>query len=288
MLINEVCKKCSLTKKAIYYYEKHGLLQPKVEENGYRNYTDQDIAILKEIFVLRSLGLTISDIKKVLASSNKAAALLQYKYLMDVKQQRIQEQQKCLEQLIQNYSVDKAKEYIEKNLNLTLTIKEKLVRSFPGVYGLYLAIHFGPFLNEKIDSPEKEKAYANMIHFLDHVCIIRELEESLEGIMPLMEQEDIENMNTALLSAVEDLDSYLAINQQKIETYIQFRGSTEFKSTPVYRLQQLLQELQESSGYYENFINNLKILSRSYFEYMEKLEKMNKSFLERYPQTSLW
>jgi len=72
VLIKEVCKECSLTKKAIEYYEKQGLLSPKVSNNGYRNYDSKDISILKEISVLRRLGLSIEAIKEVLLSSNKA------------------------------------------------------------------------------------------------------------------------------------------------------------------------------------------------------------------------
>ena len=37
MLINEVCKKCSLTKKAIEYYIEQGLVIPAIQENGYRS-----------------------------------------------------------------------------------------------------------------------------------------------------------------------------------------------------------------------------------------------------------
>jgi len=85
MFIHEVCKKCSLTKKAIYYYEKQELIRPNIGENGYRNYSDVDVATLKEIFVLRKLGLTIFEIKNVLLSSNKDASLLKYKYLIDLK-----------------------------------------------------------------------------------------------------------------------------------------------------------------------------------------------------------
>lgn len=36
MLINEVCKKCSLTQKAIEYYIEQGLVIPVIQENGYR------------------------------------------------------------------------------------------------------------------------------------------------------------------------------------------------------------------------------------------------------------
>ena len=49
MLIKDVCKECKLTKKAVEYYEQEGLISPRVEDNGYRNYSDEDISLLKEI-----------------------------------------------------------------------------------------------------------------------------------------------------------------------------------------------------------------------------------------------
>ncbi|KIO67250.1 hypothetical protein B4065_2026 [Caldibacillus thermoamylovorans] len=286
MFIHEVCKKCSLTKKAIYYYEKQGLIRPNIGENGYRNYSDEDVSTLKEIFVLRKLGLTISEIKNVLLSSNKAVSLLKYKYLMDLKREKVMEQQKCLELLIENYNVDKGIEYIDIHLNRSFTIKEKLIQAFPGVYGIFLSVHFGQFLNEKADTAEKEEAYGKIVDFLDKVRITWEMEEYLESVIPLTDQEVIEKMNMTFLNAVEDIENYIVNNQQEIEEYIKFRNSEDYKSTPAFKLQQLLVEFQKSSGYYEIFVENLKILSPSYLEYSEKLQEANKILLERYPQTA--
>ena len=43
MLVNEVCKKCSLTKKAIEYYVEQGLVSPQIQENGYRVFSEEDV-----------------------------------------------------------------------------------------------------------------------------------------------------------------------------------------------------------------------------------------------------
>lgn len=66
MLINEVCKKCQLTKKAIAYYEEQGLIHPKISDNGYRIFSYDDVAYLKKVSILRSLGLSVTDIKLAL------------------------------------------------------------------------------------------------------------------------------------------------------------------------------------------------------------------------------
>jgi len=55
-----------------------------IEDNGYRNYSDDDISVLKEIRVLRKLGISIADIKNILAGTNKASILAKCKYNMDL------------------------------------------------------------------------------------------------------------------------------------------------------------------------------------------------------------
>lgn len=73
MLINEVCKKCSLTKKAIEYYMEQGLIAPTVQKNGYRDFSEDDIEKLKKISVLRRLGLSVADIHIILSEHTTVA-----------------------------------------------------------------------------------------------------------------------------------------------------------------------------------------------------------------------
>ena len=63
MRINDVEKITGLTQKAIRLYESRGLISVSREENGYRNYTEADIDVLKRIMLYRSIGISLSDIK---------------------------------------------------------------------------------------------------------------------------------------------------------------------------------------------------------------------------------
>lgn len=64
MRIKEVEDIVGITKKNIRFYEKEGLLSPGREsENGYRNYDEADIRRLKQIKLLRTLNMPISDIR---------------------------------------------------------------------------------------------------------------------------------------------------------------------------------------------------------------------------------
>lgn len=63
MFINDVVKRTGLTKKAIRLYEDKGLLSVQRETNGYRSYSEDNILTLKKIKMLRSCGVSVSDIK---------------------------------------------------------------------------------------------------------------------------------------------------------------------------------------------------------------------------------
>lgn len=165
MLIKEVCKNCKLTRKAIEYYEKQGLISSKISENGYRNYSEKDVDILREISVLRKLDLSIPNIQTILNSRNKTVALSKCKYLMDLKLEKGKIQREYMENLMNHYDIEGVFNDLQDSVDEFFTIKEKLAQAFPGVYGIYISIHFGEFLNGRIDSVEKGGAYKKNCSF---------------------------------------------------------------------------------------------------------------------------
>ena len=69
MTIKEVEEKLGIPRASIRFYEKERLINPKREENGYREYSEQDVATLKKVVLFRKLGLPVSDIEDVLDGS---------------------------------------------------------------------------------------------------------------------------------------------------------------------------------------------------------------------------
>lgn len=63
MKINDVVRITGLTQKAIRLYESKGLIKVGRDDNGYRNYSEADVELLKTVKLFRSLGTPISDIK---------------------------------------------------------------------------------------------------------------------------------------------------------------------------------------------------------------------------------
>ncbi len=66
MKINEAEQILGITKANIRFYEREGLLNPSRNESGYRDYSDADIVRLKQIVILRKLGLPVSQIQEIL------------------------------------------------------------------------------------------------------------------------------------------------------------------------------------------------------------------------------
>ncbi len=61
--IGEAEKITGLTSKSIRLYESKKLLNVTRSGNSYREYTDENIELLKKIKLLRELGIAIADIK---------------------------------------------------------------------------------------------------------------------------------------------------------------------------------------------------------------------------------
>ena len=71
MKINEVEALVNITKKNIRFYEEQGLLNPKRNsENGYRDYSEEDVKILRQIKLLRKLGVSIEEIRQMLKGTH--------------------------------------------------------------------------------------------------------------------------------------------------------------------------------------------------------------------------
>ena len=74
-------------------------------------------------------------------------------------------------------------------------------------------------------------------------------------------------------------------NKKSIEQYLEIRNSEEYKSSPAFEMQKAMMEFQQTSGYNETLVPNLRILSKAYAEYTQKLQTANNKFMERFPKS---
>lgn len=66
MTIKEVEQELGIPRATVRFYEKEQLINPVRNGNTYREYSDEDIATLKKVIILRKLGLSVSEIKDFL------------------------------------------------------------------------------------------------------------------------------------------------------------------------------------------------------------------------------
>ena len=283
MLINEVCKRCGLTKKAIEYYEEQGLTHPQIMGNGYRVFSEDDVIRLNKIAVLRGLGISVSDIKTVLAEKNH----LSFQTICDKKELEIsdiQAKQQLLHMLARNQNWEDARAQL-RQLDAKQSILSRLLDRFPGYFGKFISLHFAPYLNERIVTDEQKDAFETIIDFLDGVNIVipDDLKEYLDDAAKTIDLVDVSKKAAAsVAAAIQDPEQYLKDNREVLERYEEIKASDAYKNTPGYRFQELFAQLNRENGYNDVFIPAMRRLSSSYREYYEKLLKANEVFLKSY------
>ena len=93
MKINEVEALVGVTRRNIRFYEKEGLLTPaRNSQNGYRDYGEAEVAQLKQIKLLRKLGVPLDEIRR-LQNENATVADGMRRHLIS-----LEREQKNLEQ----------------------------------------------------------------------------------------------------------------------------------------------------------------------------------------------
>lgn len=124
MKTHDVEQLLGITKQALIYYEKEGLIKPTRNKNNYREYNQNDIELLQLILTLRSMEISIDDIKLILSGD------LSIHYCLKNKQEYFQQEKKKIE-IIENKITD----YI-KRTKVTIVNPKKDAED-NGYIGLY-------------------------------------------------------------------------------------------------------------------------------------------------------
>ena len=68
MTIKDVEERTGLSRSNIRFYEKETLIEPsRNESNGYRDYSENDVENIKKIAYLRTLGISVEDIRNIIS-----------------------------------------------------------------------------------------------------------------------------------------------------------------------------------------------------------------------------
>ena len=279
MLRNEVQEKTALSRKAIEYYEEKGLIHPIKLENGYRDYSDEDVEVLKKISLLRSLGLSISEIALYLDSKEEALAsiLRRKEHELDICEKR----KNVLKLIVKGESVDLINDELAI-IEAQETIYDKLIRIFPGYFGQLIFSSYKIFLNESLNKDE-EAAFNEYIKFLDSLPnfeLSKEEKDYIEAISSSFDMKTLDDLNKEKLIAIENSKTWLEENEDYIKAYKEYKNSEDYQNSLMKSVQDKLKMFMQENNYYEKAIPLIRKFSKSYDAYYEKLLKANEEYLK--------
>lgn len=279
MLRNEVQEKTNLSRKAIEYYEEKGLVHPKKLENGYRDYSNGDVEVLKKISLLRNLGLSISEIALYLDSKEEvlASILRRKEHELDICEKR----KNVLNLIVKGESMDLINEELAI-IDAQETIYDKLIRIFPGYFGQLIFSSYKIFLNESLDK-YKEAAFNEYIKFLDSLPnfdLSKQEKDYIETISSSFDMKTLDDVNKGKLLAVENAETWLEDHKDYIKAYKEYKNTDEYKNSLIKLIQDKLKMFMQENNYYEKAIPLIRKFSKSYNAYYEKLLKANEEYLK--------
>ena len=282
MYIHEAAERSGTTKKAIEYYCMKGLLSPRVSENGYKDFSEEDVACLKKISLLRNLGVSVEDIRELLSGKDDTALRRTIEKQETILRRR-KEQNEMLKELeaSQNWDAVYLKAAAAESRQ---SVTDRLTAAFPGFWGKYLALHFGQFLQEPVRTGDQEKALREVCDYLDSVQleVPEELKDCLDEMDTDIGRQAADQADAALSEAAEDPEGWLKNNREIIDQYLEFQKTAEYRNSPGAKLKELIREFNEEQGYNSVFIPAMRRLSPAYDEYLAKLEKADRIFMQQF------
>lgn len=137
--ISEMAKLHQLTRQTLIYYDHIDLLKPVyINEHGYRYYSIYQIPFLREICLLKKLGVKLEDIKQNIENRNPGAVielLEMQKNLIDEQIYELNRTRMHLQQRIHFYEDSYEKHPIKTPLLKQLPLRKVLFIPFPGTPG---------------------------------------------------------------------------------------------------------------------------------------------------------
>lgn len=279
MLRNEIQNKTGLTRKAIEYYEEKGLINPQKTENGYRDYSENDLEVLIKVSLFRKLGISVTEIEDYLSTgiSSLSSVLRRKQHQLEVEEKR----KEVLELVVKGESQELINEKI-KLIEVEESIYERLERLFPGYFGQMLFAAYQPFLNEPLGKDEKEafEKYVNYLDNLPSLQLSKDEQDYIEKISSTFDMQTLKKVNKDKINAIENVEEWLKENNNVISQYEQYKNSEEYQNSLMKQIQDKLQNFMKDNKYYEIAIPLIRKFNTSYDEYYEKLLKANEIYLD--------
>jgi MerR family copper efflux transcriptional regulator len=83
MRIGEFARRGGISRDTVRFYEKAGLLSPRVAMNGYRLFDASQLELLRSIRIAQVLGFTLSEIRKQIGRWDDQTPAMRARFLSD-------------------------------------------------------------------------------------------------------------------------------------------------------------------------------------------------------------
>ena len=137
--IKEISELTQTSVRMLRHYDKIGLLQPSyLEPNGYRCYTEPDLAKLQQIIALKYFGFSLSKIKDILQKHSNVYAHLQAQHQVIRKQSEdLLKVNQVLEEILKSRSASMFPNWQDlllliEGYKMTENLRDKLKKTWAG------------------------------------------------------------------------------------------------------------------------------------------------------------
>ncbi|MEK3805418.1 MerR family transcriptional regulator [Bacillus sp. FSL H8-0547] len=179
----EVSKEHAVSVRTLRYYDQIGLLKPSCkQDNGRRHYSEQDLMTLEKILLLKSLSLSLDDIRMMMDK-------LSFRDILIAHHQHLQEQLATLETSIKNttslinmydFEGSLSWERVSKLVKSSKTVKKQWVD--------YFAEDEKEFLKKNLpdlgDSGKQTQHYLSLLRRIEW-CISRDISPESDAGMEI-------------------------------------------------------------------------------------------------------
>lgn len=274
MRIQEAARRVGCTQRAVKYYEAKGLLAVGKSENGYRDYTEADIARLHAISAYRKLDIGLSDIRRLLDGEDREL-LCQILERKRAEQGARAQEIAALEAYLAGHDAARLDQAIDYE-----TLSQAILAQIPGFYGDYFISHFAPYLTHRIETEEQRDAYEKILAFWDgahiRVPLLLRLSALIQRrIMPAgqLTSDKLDERLRAMLHPTPE--EYERIKRQTLAS-VRMRQNPLMRYSPATLAQRRMMRSLQDCGYNDIFIPQMKRLSPAYRAYHDALDAMNR------------